>query len=86
VLALQTTLNGALMQDGTARKMIFPIAEIVSFLSQGTTLPAGTVIITGTPPGIGDGRNPKVWLKNGDEVRCFISHGIGTLVNRIVYE
>jgi 2-keto-4-pentenoate hydratase/2-oxohepta-3-ene-1,7-dioic acid hydratase in catechol pathway len=74
------------MQSGSARKMIFPIPQIISFLSQGTTLPAGTVIITGTPPGIGDGRTPKVWLRDGDEVRCWISHGVGTLVNRIVYE
>ncbi|RSH94244.1 hypothetical protein EHS25_004047 [Saitozyma podzolica] len=86
VLALTTHLNATSMQSGSARKMIFSIPQIISFLSQGTTLPAGTVIITGTPPGIGDGRSPKVWLKDGDEVRCWISHGVGTLVNRIVYE
>jgi 2-keto-4-pentenoate hydratase/2-oxohepta-3-ene-1,7-dioic acid hydratase in catechol pathway len=64
VLALTTHLNATSMQSGSARKMIFSIPQIISFLSQGTTLPAGTVIITGTPPGIGDGRSPKVWLKD----------------------
>lgn len=57
--------------------------RIVSFLSQGTTLPAGTVIITGTPPGIGDGRDPKVELRNGDSVRCSISHGLGSIINTV---
>ncbi|ORY26061.1 putative mitochondrion protein [Naematelia encephala] len=86
IVALQTYLNGQLMQDGSAKKMIFPLSKVISYLSQGTTLPAGTVIITGTPPGIGDGRTPKVWLKHNDEVRCWISHGIGTLINRIEYQ
>ncbi|WVQ83410.1 hypothetical protein IAT38_005551 [Cryptococcus sp. DSM 104549] len=86
VVALKTTLNGRVMQNGNAATMIFPINRIIAYLSQGTTLPAGTVIITGTPPGIGDGRTPKVWLKDGDEVKCWLSHGVGTLVNRIKYE
>jgi 2-keto-4-pentenoate hydratase/2-oxohepta-3-ene-1,7-dioic acid hydratase in catechol pathway len=55
-------------------------------MSQGTTLPAGSIIITGTPSGIGNGRSPRVWLKAGDVVCCSISHGIGSLVNSIVYE
>ena len=58
----------------------------IAFLSQGTTLHPGTLIITGTPPGIGDGRNPKVWLKDGDDVRCWVGGGIGTLVNTMEYE
>lgn len=49
----------------------------MAYLSQGTTLPPGTVIITGTPPGIGASRGS--WLRHGDEVRCSISHGIGEL-------
>ncbi|OCF40570.1 hypothetical protein I317_05661 [Kwoniella heveanensis CBS 569] len=85
-LALQTTLNGEVVQSGSARKMIFPLARVISYLSQGTTLNAGAIILTGTPPGIGDGRTPKIWLKDGDEVRCWISGGIGTLVNTIEYE
>lgn len=55
-------------------------------MSQGTTLPPGTVIITGTLSGIGNSRSPKVWLKHGDEVRCWISHGMGSLINGIKYE
>jgi 2-keto-4-pentenoate hydratase/2-oxohepta-3-ene-1,7-dioic acid hydratase in catechol pathway len=55
-------------------------------MSQGTTLPAGGIIITGTPSGIGNGRIPRVCLKDGDVVCCSISHGIGSLVNSIVYE
>jgi 2-keto-4-pentenoate hydratase/2-oxohepta-3-ene-1,7-dioic acid hydratase in catechol pathway len=62
------------------------IRSIVSFLSQGSTLPAGTVLITGTPPGIGQSFTPAEWLKDGDDVRCSISHGLGTLANTIRYE
>ncbi|KAI9639672.1 uncharacterized protein MKK02DRAFT_39994 [Dioszegia hungarica] len=86
ILALKTHVNGDIKQDGSASKMIWPIAHIIHHLSQGTTLPAGTVIITGTPPGIGDGATPRFWLKDGDDVRCFISHGVGTLINKIAYE
>jgi 2-keto-4-pentenoate hydratase/2-oxohepta-3-ene-1,7-dioic acid hydratase in catechol pathway len=53
----------------------------VSYLSQGTTLPAGTVIITGTPAGVGAGRTPKVTLRDGDEFAVEILPHIGTLVN-----
>jgi hypothetical protein len=59
--------------------------RIIAYMSQGTTLPAGTVIITGTPSGIGNGRSPRVWLKDGDVVRCSISHGIGSLQNIVEY-
>lgn len=61
--------------------LIFSIAELVSFLSQGTTLPAGTVIITGTPAGVGVGRDPKVTIRHGDEFLVQILPHIGTLVN-----
>lgn len=61
--------------------LIFSIPKLVSFLSQGTTLPAGTVIITGTPAGVGVGREPKVTLRRGDEFAVEILPHIGTLVN-----
>ncbi|GMK58378.1 hypothetical protein CspeluHIS016_0504100 [Cutaneotrichosporon spelunceum] len=83
-VTLQTRLNGKLVQSGSAANMIWHVSEIVAYLSQGTTLPAGTVIITGTPPGIGASRG--LWLRHGDEVRCTISHGIGTLVNTVKYD
>lgn len=65
--------------------MIFDVPKIVSFLSQGTTLERGTVIMTGTGPGIGAMRDPKVVLKDGDDMRVAIEN-IGTLVNKVYYE
>lgn len=65
--------------------MIFDIPQTISFLSQGTTLERGTVIMTGTGPGIGVMRDPKVVLKNGDDMRVEIEK-IGTLVNKVYYE
>jgi 2-keto-4-pentenoate hydratase/2-oxohepta-3-ene-1,7-dioic acid hydratase in catechol pathway len=70
------------MQDGTTSKMIFSVAELVSFLSQGMTLVPGDVIVTGTPPGVGSARDPQVWLKAGDEVSIEIE-GLGTLTNPV---
>jgi 2-keto-4-pentenoate hydratase/2-oxohepta-3-ene-1,7-dioic acid hydratase in catechol pathway len=65
--------------------MIFDVASTISFLSQGTTLEKGTVIMTGTGPGIGAMRNPKVVLNDGDDIRVEIEK-IGTLVNKVFYE
>lgn len=61
--------------------LIFDIPTLVSFLSQGTTLPPGTVILTGTPAGVGVGRKPKVTISDGDEFSVEILPHIGTLVN-----
>lgn len=65
--------------------MIFDIARTIAFLSQGTTLEKGTIIMTGTGPGIGAMRNPKVVLNDGDDIRVEIDK-IGTLINKIHYE
>jgi len=81
-LAIRTVLNGQVMQDHTTGDMIFPVAQLVSFLSQDTTLLPGTVILTGTPQGVGFTRKPKVWLKDGDEVVVEIER-IGRLVNPV---
>jgi 2,4-didehydro-3-deoxy-L-rhamnonate hydrolase len=81
-LFIRCILNGEVMQDGTTSKMIFPVAELVSFLSQGMSLVPGDVIITGTPPGVGAARDPQVWLKAGDEVSIEIE-GLGTLTNPV---
>ena len=62
--------------------MIFSVAELVSFLSQGMTLVPGDVIVTGTPPGVGTARDPQVWLKAGDEVTIEIQ-GLGSLTNPV---
>jgi 2-keto-4-pentenoate hydratase/2-oxohepta-3-ene-1,7-dioic acid hydratase in catechol pathway len=85
VLAIRTDLNGERLQDGYTSDMIFTVAEIIAFLSGSTTLLAGTVILTGTPEGVGMAANPPRWLKPGDQVEITIE-GIGTLSNPVVAE
>ncbi|CUA78295.1 Fumarylacetoacetate hydrolase domain-containing protein 2 homolog [Dictyostelium discoideum] [Rhizoctonia solani] len=85
-LPLTTALNSQLLQNGTTADQIFTVAEAIAFLSQGTTLKAGSVILTGTPAGVGFVKEPKIWLKHGDEVRTYVGGGIGTLVNKVVEE
>jgi len=82
-LSITTTLNGEIMQQGNTRDMIFPIDELIEFLSQDTTLLPGTVILTGTPAGVGAARKPPVFLKPGDEVTIEIE-SIGRLTNPVV--
>lgn len=82
-LDLTLRVNGDLKQHGNTGDMIFPVAELISQLSLGMTLPAGTLIATGTPPGVGYARDPKQFLRPGDLMETDIS-GIGTLRNRIV--
>ncbi|KAL7768452.1 hypothetical protein ACKLNR_002753 [Fusarium oxysporum f. sp. zingiberi] len=84
-LGIIATLNGETVQDSNTREMIFDVASIISFLSQGTTLERGTIIMTGTGPGIGAMRSPPLSLKDGDDVRVYVD-GIGTLINRVWYE
>jgi 2-keto-4-pentenoate hydratase/2-oxohepta-3-ene-1,7-dioic acid hydratase in catechol pathway len=81
-LAIRTILNDQVMQDHTTGDMIFSVAQLISFLSQDTTLLPGTVILTGTPQGVGFTRKPEVWLKDGDEVVVEIEK-IGRLVNPV---
>ncbi|KAF1942261.1 fumarylacetoacetate hydrolase [Clathrospora elynae] len=85
-IELKTVLNGETMQYSLADDMIFSIPEIVAYLSQGTTLEAGTVIMTGTPHGIGVSKVPKVFLKQGDDLRIVMNKGLGSLVTRVEYE
>ncbi|BCR83189.1 fumarylacetoacetate hydrolase family protein [Aspergillus chevalieri] len=84
-LDIKAIHNGSVVQDSNTREMIFDIPKTISFLSQGTTLERGTVIMTGTGPGIGAMRDPKVVLKDGDDMRVAIEN-IGTLVNKVYYE
>jgi acylpyruvate hydrolase len=65
--------------------MMFPIVEMLVYITQGTTLEPGDVIFTGTPSGVGHARKPPVWMKNGDTVEVEIER-IGTLRNPIVDE
>jgi 2-keto-4-pentenoate hydratase/2-oxohepta-3-ene-1,7-dioic acid hydratase in catechol pathway len=81
-LFIRAILNGETVQDGTTSKMIFSVAELVSFLSRGMTLEPGDIIITGTPPGVGMARDPQLWLKPGDEITIEIE-GLGSLTNPV---
>ncbi|KAF5671209.1 bifunctional 4-hydroxyphenylacetate degradation enzyme [Fusarium heterosporum] len=78
--------NDKVLQDCSLDDLIFSIPKLISFLSQGTTLPAGTIIITGTPAGVGMGKKPKETLKHGDEFKVEILPHIGTLVSRFENE
>lgn len=84
-LKIKTMLNDKIMQDSTTADMIFDVPALISFLSEGTTLLPGTVILTGTPQGVGFARNPPVFLKKGDKVTIEIE-GIGALVNSVSEE
>lgn len=84
-LSIKAIHNGTTVQDGHTKDMIFNIRKQISYLSQGTTLEAGTLFLTGTPAGIGYFRQPRVVLRDGDEISVKIDH-IGTLVNKVHYE
>lgn len=84
-LGIKAIYNGQTVQDGNTKDMIFDIKKQISYLSQGTTLEAGTIFLTGTPAGIGYFRQPRVVLEDGGDIRIQIE-GIGTLVNKVKYE
>ncbi|MDT7041335.1 fumarylacetoacetate hydrolase family protein [Candidatus Nitronereus thalassa] len=84
-LRICTTINGVVMQDSSTSDMIFDVPTLISFLSEGTTLLPGTVILTGTPQGVGFARNPPIFLKAGDEVEIEIED-IGVLRNPVQEE
>jgi 2-keto-4-pentenoate hydratase/2-oxohepta-3-ene-1,7-dioic acid hydratase in catechol pathway len=85
-IELTCTVNGQTLQEGTTSDQIFNVQQTVAFLSQGTTLLPGAIILTGTPKGVGFVRKPPVHLKGGDEVRTWLGNGIGTMVNRVQEE
>jgi 2-keto-4-pentenoate hydratase/2-oxohepta-3-ene-1,7-dioic acid hydratase in catechol pathway len=82
-LHLQCFLNGEVMQDANTSDMIFTVAELIEYLSNGMTLLPGTVILTGTPSGVGFARNPPVFLKPGDTLELRIEN-LGILRNPVV--
>lgn len=82
-LRLSTRLNGEVMQDSSTAEMIFSVAELLADLSTGTTLLPGTVLLTGTPHGVGFARDPRVFLQPGDLLELRID-GLGTLRNPVV--
>jgi 2-keto-4-pentenoate hydratase/2-oxohepta-3-ene-1,7-dioic acid hydratase in catechol pathway len=84
-LQIRTILNGEVMQDWNTKDMIFDVPALIEFLSGSTTLFPGTVIMTGTPQGVGMAQNPPRWLKPDDTVTIEIDK-IGKLTNRVMNE
>ena len=84
-IPVQTRLNGDLMQDQRISDMLWPVAELIEYLSSFTELAPGDVIVTGTPGGVGDARTPPVYMKAGDVVEVSIGE-IGTLRNAVIAE
>ncbi|MFM8220942.1 MAG: fumarylacetoacetate hydrolase family protein [Planctomycetaceae bacterium] len=84
-LGIKTVLNGQTMQDWNTNDMIFDVPTLIEFLSGSTLLSPGTVILTGTPHGVGGARKPPVFLQPGDTVTIDIEK-IGALTNPVIEE
>ncbi|HOJ33562.1 MAG TPA: fumarylacetoacetate hydrolase family protein [Candidatus Hydrogenedentes bacterium] len=82
-LGIRSELNGKEMQRSNTSDMIFDVPTLIAFLSQDTTLIAGTAIMTGTPEGVGWTRNPKITLKPGDQISVEVEQ-IGVLTNPVI--
>ncbi|MDX2109585.1 MAG: fumarylacetoacetate hydrolase family protein [Verrucomicrobiota bacterium] len=85
VLKLETRLNADIVQQTGVDDLVFDVPTLIAFLSASTTLEPGTVILTGTPSGVGHARKPPCYLKPGDTIAITIG-GIGTLTNPVVQE
>ena len=81
-LSIQCKLNGEVMQDANTSDMIFDVKETIALLTECMTLHPGDVIVMGTPAGVGQARNPQVWMKDGDVVEVVIEK-VGTLRNPV---
>jgi 2-keto-4-pentenoate hydratase/2-oxohepta-3-ene-1,7-dioic acid hydratase in catechol pathway len=84
-LGIRCIVNGEALQDSSTAQMIFSVAEIIAYVTRVITLEPGDLIATGTPAGVGVFRDPKVLLKDGDEVSVEID-GVGTLTNPVEKE
>ena len=82
-LSMWLEVDGRRYQDGSTRTMVFGVAELVAYCSTFMTLLPGDVITTGTPPGVGMGQNPKVFLKGGEVMRLGIE-GLGEQTQKVV--
>jgi 2-keto-4-pentenoate hydratase/2-oxohepta-3-ene-1,7-dioic acid hydratase in catechol pathway len=82
-LRVTQRLNGEVLQDGNTRDLIFPVPFLVAYVSNVFTLDPGDLILTGTPPGVGWARDPKVALQPGDVVEVEVE-GVGVLRNPVV--
>ncbi len=81
-LRVRCLVNGEALQDASTADMIFPIAELIAYISDGIRLEPGDLVLTGTPPGVGFARTPPIYLEDGDEVTVEIE-GVGTLTNPV---
>jgi 2-keto-4-pentenoate hydratase/2-oxohepta-3-ene-1,7-dioic acid hydratase in catechol pathway len=81
-LGIRCLLNGEVVQDSSTANMIFGVAELIAYISDGIELEPADLILTGTPPGVGFVRNPPIYLADGDEVTVEID-GIGSLTNPV---
>jgi len=82
-LDLSLSVNGTLKQSANTGEMIYPVDALISWLSVGMTLPAGALIATGTPEGVGNAMTPPEYLGVGDLIETAVT-GIGVLRNRVV--
>jgi 2-keto-4-pentenoate hydratase/2-oxohepta-3-ene-1,7-dioic acid hydratase in catechol pathway len=84
-LTLRTLVNGEERQNTSTDDLLFGVEAIISFISQGTTLEAGTVVLTGTPSGVAMGMKEPKYLSDGDVVEVSIS-GLGRVRNKMAFE
>jgi 2-keto-4-pentenoate hydratase/2-oxohepta-3-ene-1,7-dioic acid hydratase in catechol pathway len=84
-LQISLSINGEMLQNSNTCELVFGIPELIEHLSSITPLLPGDIVSTGTPPGVGLGRNPKRWLKPGETVTVTIE-GLGSLTNPVVAE
>ena len=82
-LKLETIVDGQVMQSGTTADMVFSVPALIAFTSRHVTLRPGDIILTGTPDGVGLGRNPRIYMKPGASLTTWVE-GIGSITNKIV--
>lgn len=82
---VELAIDAEVMQSSNTRNLIFGVAEIIEYLTRGITLLPGDVICTGTPGGVGDSRDPRRYLQEGDTVTVTVG-GVGTLANPVTFE
>ena len=81
-LWIRCLVNGEVRQDSSTADMVFTVAELIAFASEAITLEPGDLLLTGTPGGVGEFRDPPLYLQDGDEVTVEIE-GVGTLTNPV---
>jgi len=81
-LPIRTRLNGETVQDSSTGEMVFTVAELIAFITEGITLEPGDVVLTGTPHGVGNFRDPQLFMKPGDVVEVEVG-GLGVLANTV---